>query len=275
MWLGHDTVSLAVKIAATASIVVVASIVAERSGPFWGALVATLPVVSGPIYIILALETDVRFVSRSALDSFAAAPAIALYLALFAWMAPRFNIALCLAAALATWFAAAFAVSAVHWTVPLAVATNTVIFALCLWATDRAWRAPHVVAPLPRRWYDIPARAAAVAIVVAIIAEASRAIGPVATGIAAVFPISLSMFALVVHVRLGGAATAIAMASAARTFLGIALALLVLHLAASAWESWIALSLALTANLAWSAGVAACRQGRGLAALQALAGRAG
>jgi hypothetical protein len=42
---------LLVKIGATVALVVGASVAAERSGPFLGALIATLPVSAGPAYI--------------------------------------------------------------------------------------------------------------------------------------------------------------------------------------------------------------------------------
>ena len=40
----------------TATIVVAASVLVERSGPFIGALIAALPTAAGAVYIILAIE---------------------------------------------------------------------------------------------------------------------------------------------------------------------------------------------------------------------------
>jgi hypothetical protein len=48
--------TLLLRMAVTAAFVVTASIVTERSGPVIGALVATLPVSTGPAYIFLALD---------------------------------------------------------------------------------------------------------------------------------------------------------------------------------------------------------------------------
>jgi hypothetical protein len=47
---------LALKVTMTASIVVVASVAAERSGPFIAALITALPTAASAAYIILALE---------------------------------------------------------------------------------------------------------------------------------------------------------------------------------------------------------------------------
>ena len=60
----------------------------------------------------------------------------------------------------------------------------------------------------------------------------SRALGPELTGLAAVFPVAFTGFALLVLPRLGGVGSAAIMASALRAMPGFALALLVLHLAA-------------------------------------------
>ena len=57
---------LLLKIAMTASIVVAASVVVERSGPFIGSLIAALPTAGGAAMIILALEHSPEFISRSA-----------------------------------------------------------------------------------------------------------------------------------------------------------------------------------------------------------------
>jgi hypothetical protein len=62
---------LAVKMAATAAVVVAASIIAERVGALVGAMVATLPVAAGPAYILLAIDHDASFIADSTLMSLA------------------------------------------------------------------------------------------------------------------------------------------------------------------------------------------------------------
>ena len=58
--------ALAFKVAMTATIVVVVSVAAERSGPFIAALIAALPTAAGATYIILALEHPPAFIAASA-----------------------------------------------------------------------------------------------------------------------------------------------------------------------------------------------------------------
>src|ERR1700747_542609 len=62
---------LALKMAVTALFVSVATVIAERLGPTIGALVATLPVSAGPVYVFLALDHDTAFISASAVASLA------------------------------------------------------------------------------------------------------------------------------------------------------------------------------------------------------------
>ena len=61
---------LAMKMAVTALVVTTATIVAERLGATVGALVATLPVSAGPVYVFLALDHDAAFISSSAAVKF-------------------------------------------------------------------------------------------------------------------------------------------------------------------------------------------------------------
>ncbi|MCC2105811.1 MAG: hypothetical protein KDJ20_18175, partial [Hyphomicrobiales bacterium] len=80
---------LAAKMATTAAIVVVASKVVERAGPFLGAMVATLPISAGPSYIFLAAEHGADFVHRAALTSLATNAATFGFGALYALLARR------------------------------------------------------------------------------------------------------------------------------------------------------------------------------------------
>ena len=63
----------------TATIVVIISVVVERSGPFIGALIAALPTAAGAAYIILAFEHPPAFIAASAVGSAAAAAAVSIF----------------------------------------------------------------------------------------------------------------------------------------------------------------------------------------------------
>src|SRR3954466_1875839 len=95
---------LALKMAMTATIVVVASVVVERSGPFIGALIAALPTAAGAAYIILALEHPPAFIAGSAIGTVAANAAVAVFALAYAALAQRHGLALSIGVATFTWF---------------------------------------------------------------------------------------------------------------------------------------------------------------------------
>ncbi len=98
---------LALKAAMTATIVVVASVAAERSGPFLAALIAALPTAASAAYIILALEHPPAFIAAGAVGSMAANAAVAIFALTYAALAQRRGVVLSLGAATLVWFAAA------------------------------------------------------------------------------------------------------------------------------------------------------------------------
>jgi Ca2+/H+ antiporter len=72
-------VALVIKMAIAALFVSAATIIAERLGAAVGALVATLPVSAGPVYVFLALDHDASFISASAVASLALNAATAVF----------------------------------------------------------------------------------------------------------------------------------------------------------------------------------------------------
>src|SRR6266446_8866238 len=120
---------LALKAAMTATIVVVASVAAERSGPFLAALIAALPTAASAANIILALEHPPAFIAAGAVGSMAANAAVAIFALTYAALAQRRGVVLSLGAATLVWFAAAALLRSVEWTPASALALNAVVFA--------------------------------------------------------------------------------------------------------------------------------------------------
>jgi len=67
--------ALAAKVAGAVVIVIVAARLAERAGPFLGAMIATLPVSTGPIYVFLAMDHGAAFIAQAAVTSVASTAA--------------------------------------------------------------------------------------------------------------------------------------------------------------------------------------------------------
>lgn len=94
---------LATKMAVTALFVTAATIIAERLGATVGALVATLPVSAGPVYVFLALDHDSTFISSSAVASLALNSATAIYLTAYVLIAQRRSMWLSISLAFVMW----------------------------------------------------------------------------------------------------------------------------------------------------------------------------
>ena len=92
--------ALALKMVLTAIVVVVTSLVVERSGPFVGALVGALPTSAGAAYTILALEQSPDFIAASAIGSVAVNGAIGIFAATYAALAQRRGLVVSLGACL-------------------------------------------------------------------------------------------------------------------------------------------------------------------------------
>src|ERR1700757_809642 len=96
--------ALVLKVAMTATIVVVVSVAAERSGPFIGALIAALPTAASAAYIILAFEHSPEFIAASAVGSAAATAAVSIFAYTYSVLAQRHGLVLSLSIAIVVWF---------------------------------------------------------------------------------------------------------------------------------------------------------------------------
>lgn len=242
--------SLAAKLIATAGVVVTASLVAERIGALAGSLVATLPVSTGPAYIILASEHEAAFLAASALVSFAANPAILVFSIVYVIGAARLNLWLVIMLAIAAWTLTALAIQSFTWSVASAALFNAVSFVIALYAVARFRNAS--MPSVPGRWYDIPLRVSLVVALLGAIVLLSGVLGPVRTGALAVFPVVFTSLILILHPRLGGAATAAVVANGISGLIGFAAALLVLHLTVIPYGALVALVLALLTGIVWN-----------------------
>jgi hypothetical protein len=238
---------LAIKMAATAAVVVAASLVAERVGALIGALVATLPIASGPSYVLLALDHDAAFIADSTVMSLAVHAATGLFCAAYVFAAQRCPFVVSIAIAVATWLGGAVAIRAVEWSLAGVLLLNGATYGACLPLMQRFVHAR--VPAIKRRWFDVPLRAALVAALVGAVVTAGANVGPQFTGILAVFPIVLLSLMLILHRRIGGRATAAIIANTMWGLIGFGLCLLALHLAVVPLGAPAALVIALAVSI--------------------------
>ena len=245
---------LVLRMVVAAAFVVSASFIAERAGPVIGALVATLPVSAGPSYVFLALDHDAAFIAQGSLASLPVNAATVFLSLTYAWLAQRHGLLLSCGAALAVWLGLATAIRMTQWTLLGGLIVNAVAFAICvpLLESFRHVEKMPLIAP---RWYDIPFRAALVALLVAIIVTLSGWVGPIISGIMALFPIVFTSLMLILHPRIGGPATAAVIANGAFGLVGFGIAVAVLHVGAVRLGSAMGLSLAFLTCILWNLGL--------------------
>jgi hypothetical protein len=241
---------LLLRMAVAAAFVVTASIIAERSGPVIGALVATLPISAGPSYAFLALDHDATFIAQGALASFPVNAATIFLGLTYVVLAQRNNLLVSAGSAVAVWIVLASIIRLFDWTLTAGLAVNLVAFGICI---PLLARYRHVKMPLvTRRWYDIPFRASLVATLVAIVVSTSGWVGPRVSGVIALYPIVFTSMMVILHPRIGGPPTAAVLANSAWGLLGFGLAIAVLHVAVTQFGSAIGLSCALATCIGWN-----------------------
>jgi len=247
----HFLLDLALKMALTATIVVIISVVVERSGPFIGALIAALPTAAGAAYIILAFEHPPDFIAASAVGSAAAAATVSIFALTYTVLAQRHGLGLSLTVAMAVWFAGAAALRLVQWTPLTAALLDVAVFGI---AVPLSWR--YRTSGLPTKFirtrYDIPLRALTAAIVVATVTTASYSIGSFISGVFAVFPIVMACSVVILHPRVGGIAAASMFAHAQIALNGLWLGFLVVHFTVAPLGVWGAYGVGLLVCIGWS-----------------------
>jgi hypothetical protein len=246
----YFALTLIVKMIVTAGFVVAATMTAERAGPLVGALVATLPLGAGPVYVFLALDHDAHFIAQSALNSLAINTVNTTFAMVYALLAQKRSLAVSLSVAMAAWAVLSWIVFKIHWAYIPALALNVVVLGGCI-ALSRPLR--HVRMPAFRaRWTDLVMRAALVALLVGFTVTFSFQLGPSGSGIMAVFPVILLSIMFILHNRVGGKASAAVLANTPLGLVGFAGACTMLHFTAEPLGNTIGLALALATSVTWS-----------------------
>jgi hypothetical protein len=248
-------VSLALKMITSAAIVVAASLIVERAGPFLGAMVATLPVSAGPSYVFLAYEHGPAFIERSSLVSLVVNAGTAGFMVVYARLAPSHRLLPSLGAAIGFWLLFAAVVSRFEWSLPGAIALNAVAYGAAILATRRFLHTASPGRSGPSPWWALPARTVAVMALVAVVLTAGRLIGPRAAGMAALTPLAMTSLVAILHPRIGGAATAAVLVNSVSGMIGFTAGIIVLHVASVPWGSAAALTAALLTCILWNCGL--------------------
>jgi hypothetical protein len=257
--------ALAAKVVGAATVVILAARAAERSGPFVGAMIATLPLSTGPIYAFLAIDHGPEFIAQAAVMSVASTAAIVAFVAVHALAAQRFATLGSLALATLAWLCVALLLQLHAWSFAEACLLLAGGFALAVRGLRRfAVAAPPAAGPRSR--FDLPLRALLVAALVIATSLASRAFGPSFTGVLATYPVVFTSLIVLLQPRGGGAFASAVLVNGLKGLLGFGTALAVLHVGALRVGSAAALILALVVSIGWNTSLALLKRRRAAAA---------
>lgn len=251
--------ALTIKVAFAATVVVTATVLAEKRGPLIGGLIIALPVSVGPTYVMLAFTATPEFIAASALGSLESNAAGGACAAVYVVLAQRVAMPIALVAALATWFALGALTHRAALGVPALIALNVLVFAVALPAT-RAALSGRALLSGAKRWYDLPLRALFIGVFAATLVTASHAIGPGWTGLLAAFPLVITTSIVLMHPRVGAAATAAAMATVVRGLIVYPVGYWLIHIGSVPWGVGWALLAALLPVVGWQGVIYAWRR---------------
>jgi uncharacterized membrane protein (GlpM family) len=245
-------IALALKIVMTAGIVVAASIVVERSGPFIGALVASLPTAGGAALIILAFQHPPAFIAHSVIGSMVAIAMGTIFALSYAALAQRCSLLPSLGGAYLVWFGAAYLTLHVEWTAPRALLLDAVVFPLTI-LLGRRFRVAGAVKRVTVTATDIAWRAGVVTLCVLIVTAASYSIGSFASGLFAFLPVAMGSFFFILHTRIGGPAAGSVGAHVQAPLIGLIMGLFTVHLLAVPVGVWWSYAIGLSIGIGWNA----------------------
>lgn len=242
---------LALRMIIVALFVVMVALIAERLGPFLGAMVASLPLYTGPVYLLLALEHEPAYISAATVTSVAICGANPVLVLIYALLARSRNVFVSLGGGLAGWIGCALVIRSQTWSLAEAVLFVAPIYAVSVWLAQDFTRGTVLRRAEPRR-SDLVLRAAMVALLTGGVVVASRHVPPEVTGILSVVPILMTSLVLVLHPRVGGPATAALLAHTLGGLVGMVIGFAAVHLAIPNLGLWPALGLGLTITVTWN-----------------------
>jgi uncharacterized membrane protein (GlpM family) len=254
-------VGLLLKIALTASITVAASVVVERSGPFVGSLIASLPTAGGAAMMILAWEHAPAFIAQSAVGALVSNVVVAVFALSYAVLAQRHSLLVSLTGAYTVWFVIAYLTRFVDWTPASAMLLNAIVFPLAILGGSR-FRVAGAIKRVHLTSADLAWRTGVVTLCVIVVTAASYSIGSFLSGLFAFFPVAMGSFFVILHPRIGGPAAASVAAHVQAPLIGLGLSLLAVHFLAEPIGVWWSYAIGLSIGIGWNALLWAARQWR-------------
>ncbi len=250
---------LLLRMTLVALFVVTIAVIAERMGAFIGGMIASLPLYTGPVYLLLALEHDETYLAAAAIGSLTICGASAVFALGYCVAARHHGTLASLAFAYTGWGVCAALAQSNDWGLIEALLIVTPIYLVAV-PMARGYTRGVAMRRAERRWMDLPLRAILVASLSGLVVTLSSYLPPRLTGILSVMPILLTSLILVMHPRVGGAATAALLAHTLGGLIGMIIAFVVVHLTIRDWGAALSLGTGLAITVGWNVMLILVRQ---------------
>jgi hypothetical protein len=194
---------LALKLVLVPGLVAAVTLGARRWGPRVGGWLTALPVVAGPALLFLAVEQGDAFAGAAAGATLVALIGVGAFGVVYGWMARVAGWPACLPSGWVAFGLATAGLSAVPWSLPVALVAVLMAFAVSSRLLPAA--AGHPITAPPPAW-DLPLRmTGALALVLTVTLLAER-LGPRLSGALTPFPVALAVVLVFTHAQQGSPA---------------------------------------------------------------------
>ncbi len=184
-------------------LIAMATLIGRRWGHGVSGWIAALPLTSGPVSLIFALQYDSTFAAQAAIGTLAGLASVSTFCFAYCRLARWHHWAICItfavtAFSLITFLLNLFALALI----PVYVGVLILLTLTLRWIPKPKTNLEIMVAP---KW-DLPARMLTAALIILIVTYAAESLGPQLSGLVTPFPIFATILAVFAHQQLGAGA---------------------------------------------------------------------
>ncbi len=194
---------LALKLVLSPLLLLGATLAGRRWGPGVSGWLAALPLSSGPVSLIFALQNGKDFAAHAAVGTLAGLVSVSAYCVVYCRLARTQPWHICIGAAVVTFFAT----TAILYQLPLALLPTYAAVLATLTVALRLIPPPPALTEkvTPPQW-DLPARVLTAIVFVLLLSYAAEWLGPQLSGLLSPFPIFATILAVFAHAQHGASA---------------------------------------------------------------------